>query len=184
MHDDSHLWNAAREGDERARQALAELAAEVVTAFLRARGVYGEETLDLVQDAQSSLLDRVASDPEPPGNLRAFLKYRGYWAFGKYVRAQRRKRQNEGEERLVAATDASPDPWQGLHHDDLRRALHFCRERLGARLKEICSLRYDQGLSCGGIAERLGITENAVRLRVFHANQQLRECLLRRGVSP
>jgi RNA polymerase sigma factor (sigma-70 family) len=181
---DTALWIAAREGDASARGELAEIAAEVVRGFLRSRGVRGEELDDPVQDAQTSLLERVLTDPEPPENLRGFLKYRGYWAFGKYVRARRKERERDDEEKLHRVAGEAADPGEGLQRTDLQHAIALCRGRLNAALGETCRLRYDQDLPSAVIAERLGITTNAVRLRIFHANEQLQECLERQGVAP
>jgi RNA polymerase sigma-70 factor (ECF subfamily) len=95
----------------------------------------------------------------------------------KRIRAHRLVRSDDGEEHDWEIADEGPAPSEGLERDDVSRAFWAGFRSLGARDREILSLRHFEELSYRQIAHALGIPEGTVMSRLFHARRRLREAL-------
>jgi RNA polymerase sigma-70 factor (ECF subfamily) len=62
------------------------------------------------------------------------------------------------------------------------RELDDCVSRLPAELAAIVRLRYVEGLTTRGIAQRRGLPEATVRLRLQEAHQALERCMKGKGI--
>jgi RNA polymerase sigma-70 factor (ECF subfamily) len=58
-------------------------------------------------------------------------------------------------------------------------ALHQCLDKLPVAARELLRLRYDEGLRCAAVADRLRRTVDAVYQNLSRIHRQLRECIER-----
>jgi RNA polymerase sigma-70 factor (ECF subfamily) len=68
---------------------------------------------------------------------------------------------------------------EGLDPDGRREALRRCLGTLADRVRQAIVLRYDEGLSMGEIAARVGQTPAAVNSLLQRAREALRDCVER-----
>ncbi len=92
----------------------------------------------------------------------------------------RRKRQRcdsltEADE--VIETDPDQDPTLHAEASSLRSTIERALEQLPHRLRAVVELRHLEGLSHREIAERLGISESATKVRLHRARNTLRRVL-------
>lgn len=78
---------------------------------------------------------------------------------------------------LVAAFADTTDTDRRFDH------LAGCVEQLDPKARELCRLRYDDGLKPAAIAERLGGTANAVAKALQRVRDRLRECIERKNAA-
>jgi RNA polymerase sigma factor (sigma-70 family) len=96
-------------------------------------------------------------------------------------RAEQRRRAREHQAHVMNQILESPgsDPaWE-----ELRPVIDDAMQDLSAADRETVLLRYFDGQRLAEIGTRLGISENAARMRVDRAIDKLREALARRGVT-
>jgi len=93
------------------------------------------------------------------------------------IRSHGLVRSEDGEEHDWEIADEDPAPSDGLERDEVSRAFWAGFGRLGARDREILTLRHFEELSYRQIAHALGIPEGTVMSRLFHARRRLREAL-------
>jgi RNA polymerase sigma-70 factor (ECF subfamily) len=70
--------------------------------------------------------------------------------------------------------------WAEAPADDVParvEALHRCLEKLPASARQLLRLRYEDGLRCTSVAERLGRTVDAVYQSLSRVHRQLRQCV-------
>jgi len=70
--------------------------------------------------------------------------------------------------------------WAAAPADDVParvEALHRCLEKLPAAARELLRLRYEDGLRCTTVADRLGRTVDAVYQSLSRLHRQLRQCV-------
>ena len=60
---------------------------------------------------------------------------------------------------------------------DRTRVLHQCLDKLSTPIRGLLRLRYDEGLSCTAIADRLGRTLDAVYQALSRTHRALRNCV-------
>jgi RNA polymerase sigma factor (sigma-70 family) len=78
-----------------------------------------------------------------------------------------------------------PDDWDSAQPDSAdafvadESVRDVLRSSLDGRALEVCQLRYLDGLEIEQIADRLGMTRNAVDQALFRAHARLREALVR-----
>jgi RNA polymerase sigma-70 factor (ECF subfamily) len=73
--------------------------------------------------------------------------------------------------------------WATVSHDELTtrvESLHRCMEKLPAPARRLLQLRYEDGLRCTAVAERLGRTVDAIYQNLSRVHRQLRECIEQR----
>jgi RNA polymerase sigma-70 factor (ECF subfamily) len=69
---------------------------------------------------------------------------------------------------------------QSEHSEDRRRALRDCLEGISGRRRIVLEMRYQRDLRPPDIAERLGITSNAVLVLLHRTRRILADCISRR----
>ena len=69
---------------------------------------------------------------------------------------------------------------QSEHGEDRRRALRDCLDDVSGRRRIVLEMRYQRDLRPPDIAERLGITSNAVLLLLHRTRRILADCISRR----
>ena len=89
--------------------------------------------------------------------------------------------QNESHGRSAGSWGENPET-RCTREERLRMVAEIMAE-LPAELRNVCLLRNMMELSTKEVAERLGISTNAVRLRLFRAHGQLRTILRKRSTS-
>lgn len=77
----------------------------------------------------------------------------------------------------IAATDPDDDPSLSAEASSLRATVERALEQLPARLRAVVELRELEDLSHREIAERLGISESATKVRLHRARQTLRRLI-------
>lgn len=85
----------------------------------------------------------------------------------------RRPRRGEGEQPLAAVADPGPSPQQVVEDRDRQERLLVAVRELSDTQREVVLLSLE-GLSQAEIGEVLGLTENAVAVRLNRARQALR----------
>ena len=88
---------------------------------------------------------------------------------------------NESHMKSVGSWGENPET-RCTREEQLRMVAEITAE-LPVELRNVCLLRNMMELSTKEVAERLGISANAVRLRLFRAHGQLRTILRKRNVS-
>lgn len=174
-----------RYAEDRAESAFAEIVRRHVDLVYSAalRQVNGDAHLaqdvtqlvfaDLARKAHALARHRV---------LAGWLFTSTRYAAAKLVRGEQRRRTRETEAELM----------REILHDDGANALDWARVRpvldaalaeLGEADREAVLLRFFEGRDYAGVGARLGLGENAARMRVERAVEKLRAALDRRGVG-
>lgn len=175
--DQQALVDAAREGDDGAFERLVRSTyADVYTLAVRLTG-NRDDASDVVQEAY----------------LRAYRgieRFRGDSQFSTWIHRitancastlrQRRSRHRHGEliEEAVPADDhPEHDPERRIDAGALRERLQQAVGKLPPKLRSVVVLRDVYGMSHRAIAEELGITESAAKVRLHRARRRLQELL-------
>jgi RNA polymerase sigma-70 factor (ECF subfamily) len=87
------------------------------------------------------------------------------------------------EETAAAIKDAGDDPELAIRKKDQGEILRKCLSRLSPEHREIVDLVYYQGTAIRDAAAIVGIPENTVKTRMFHARKRLSELLNAAGVD-
>ena len=189
---DALLEQAAR-GDEGARRELldrfrAQLR-RMVVARLDRRLASRIDASDVVQEAlvdAAGQLDRYLAERPLTfvGWLRSLTQERVLVAHRVHLYAQRRSIAREGRPagaidestealaRHLVARDTSPS--NRLARQEQHARVRAALDALPARDREVLEMRYLEQLSAAEIAEALGLTEGAVKARVFRALVRMR----------
>jgi RNA polymerase sigma factor (sigma-70 family) len=132
---------------------------------------------DLTQDVFVDLL--LAARCRPPANTRAWLarvaQRHAADTIGAAIRERSARARLEASDRLFA--DADPGD------ADARLAIDACLARLSEQQRGIVALRLLDGLSFAHCGLRLGMSEDAARMRFGRALYALRRELCRAGVE-
>jgi RNA polymerase sigma-70 factor (ECF subfamily) len=104
------------------------------------------------------------------------------WALGMAKIEVLRFRQESKRDRLVfepATLDVVACAFEqsAVEISDLRAALRRCLQRLQGRARQVLELHYLQEFNPAQISQRLGISQNAVLVRLHRARTALRECM-------
>ena len=67
---------------------------------------------------------------------------------------------------------------------EMRRALGFCLAKLEGRAQKLIEMRYMTGLNAGEIAERIGSSSGAVRVKLHRLRNVLLKCIRRKASEP
>jgi RNA polymerase sigma-70 factor (ECF subfamily) len=89
-----------------------------------------------------------------------------------------------GEEALAEEPQSQSLPEDLVLADEIRRKVERCLSALPVKLGVVARLALIEELSHREIASALGITEGAVKLRIFRATRLLRKKLRRLGIEP
>lgn len=150
-------------------------------------------TAELVRECP---IQRAIDSYDPAkGEFRAYLRL----CFKQFCwrRAQRRAKSplggrraeppgdEEGEQFEWGLTDdRTPGPEAATESRESYAGLTDCLNGLPAQFKRVVTLHYFEGYSLAEIANKEGISEELVKVRLFRARQMLKKCLERKGVRP
>jgi len=181
--DEAELVGAARSGDRRAFDEL--VRRTFVDTFTLARRLSGndEDARDVVQEAY----------------LRAWKgigKFRGDAAFSTWMyritanaaasNVQRRRRQRTelfDDDFEPVDTSAEQSVSQGAETAEALERIADALDELPAKLRSVVVLKDVYGLSHEAIAEELGISVSAAKVRLHRARRKLRDVLYDEGVQ-
>jgi len=145
------------------------------------RQVNGDEHLarDVAQSVFADLA-RKAGSLSGRAVLTGWLYTSTHFAAAKAVRAEQRRRAREKEAFLMREL---PDEHESEPNwSQLRPELDAAMQQLAEKDREVILLRFFENRPLGEIGLRLGLTENAARMRVERALDKLKGHLARRGV--
>jgi RNA polymerase sigma factor (sigma-70 family) len=128
--------------------------------------------------SQEVLLRALTGEPRHGRVLRAWLAAVTRNTARSVLRE--RKRRNE-RERLTARPEAAPPPRDPAEALEAHQALVRAIGSLPVEARQVVLLRYYEDLGFPEIAQRLGVSENAARVRLHRALAQLRTALGRDG---
>jgi len=132
---------------------------------------------DLTQDVFVDLL--VAARCRPPSNTRAWLARVAQRHAADTIGSAVRER--AARARLEAADRSALDA--GIADPDARLAIRACLARLSQQQRQIVALRLLEGLSFAHCGIRLGMSEDAARMRFRRALHAVRRELARAGLE-
>lgn len=185
VHDDSELLARLRAGDDRAYEEIVRLYGGRMLAAARRILTSEEDAAEVVQEA---FLSAFKALPSFQGDSKV-----GTWlhriAINAALMRLRGLKRREGriEDLLPSYTEnggfaAMPDPWS--EDVDARLLRDEARDQVRARIDELPEnyrvallLRDIEGYSNEELAEALGVTVNAAKIRVHRARQALRTLL-------
>jgi len=113
--------------------------------------------------------------------LTGWLYTSTHFAAAKAVRTEGRRRAREQEAHTMR--ELLHDPAPDVKWDKLRSVLDEAMHKLKDRDREAILLRYFEKRPLAEIGAKLGVNENAARMRVERALEKLRAHLVRRGVT-
>ena len=176
---DSELLRCYRESRcERAFTDLVERHIDFVYSAAR-RQVAGNA--DLAKDVAQQVfieLAQKASSLSPETVLTVWLYTRTRFAASKALRSEQRRHARE-EKACMELQPPTPEPeW-----DELQPVLDTVMHELEERDRNAVLLRYFEKRPLADVGARLGLTEDAVRMRLVRALDKIRELLARRGVT-
>ena len=112
--------------------------------------------------------------------LSGWLYTSAHFASAKAVRTERRRQAHEQEAHIMRELLGDPAP--DLDWEKLRSMLDVAMHELGETDRDAILLRYFENRQLAEIGARLGLSENAARMRVERALGKLRAFLSRRGI--
>ncbi len=113
--------------------------------------------------------------------LAGWLYTSAYYAAAKAVRGEQRRRLREQEAHLMQQTNVNPG--EEVQWEQLRPVIDDAMHELQEVDRDAILQRYFEGKPFLQIGAKLGLTENAARMRVERALEKLRTILAARGVA-
>ena len=105
-------------------------------------------------------------------------------AHNRTVSALRKRRESSwNEDAAREIPDCDDNPETVAQKTDKSAAMRQCMERLSAEHREVIDLVYYHEMSVSEVSEIVGIPENTVKTRMFHARKKLSEFLKEAGVD-
>ena len=152
----------------------------VYSAALRSTGGDRQLAEDVSQQVFVLLARRAATLARHPA-LAGWLYTTTHYTAAKLVRSARRRQAREREAQAMQqllSSSTPPADW-----DRLRPVLDDAMLELGGRDREAVLLRYFENHPFAEVGARLGLSENAARMRVERALDKLQSVLARRGIT-
>lgn len=182
MTPDGELLRAYSDGGS--ESAFAELVRRYLDLVYSAalRQVNGD--IHLAQDVAQAVFTDLARKAAPLSRrtvLSGWLYTSAHFAAAKAVRTEGRRRVREQE--ALNMRELLQEPGADVDWDRLRPILDSAMHELREADREAVVLRFFEKRPLAEIGARLGLSENAARMRVDRALEKLRTALLRRGVS-
>jgi len=170
--------------DDRSEAAFAELVKRyidfVYSAAFRQAGGDAHLAEDVTQSVFVDLARKAGSFTERTV-LSGWLYTSTRYAAAKAVRGEQRRRAREQESFLMQEpfNDPAPEPsWETV-----RPVLDNAMHELSERDRNVVLLRYFENRPLAEVGTRLGLSEDAARMRLRRALEKLRDLLSRRGVT-
>jgi RNA polymerase sigma factor (sigma-70 family) len=180
MTPDSELLR--RYADTRSEEAFAELVQRHVNLVYSAalRQVNGDA--HLAQDVAQTVFTDLARKAAPlsrRATLTGWLYTSAHFAAAKTVRAENRRRDHEEKFMREPIHENAPEAdWEKL-----RPTLDDVMHELKETDREVILLRYFENRQFAEVGAKLGLNENAARMRVERALEKLRTILTKRGIT-
>ena len=153
------------------------------------RQVNGDEHLakDVAQTVFTDLARKAASlarDRDAPSPLTGWLYTSAHFAAAKMVRGENRRRDREEKfmrepDQVGRVTPCAPD----TQWENLRPLLDTAMHELKETDREAILLRYFENRQFAEVGAKLGLNENAARMRVERALEKLRAIFAKRGIT-
>ncbi len=167
--------------DERAFRSLVEKHLGLVyAAALRRTGGHSHLAEDVCQKVFTDLARKAASLQRHPA-LTAWLHRSTRYAAIDAIRAEARRQKLNAT--MATMTETQPDENHAVEWGKLRPVLDEAMDELRESDRLAMVLRYFEGLSFADVGARMGLSENAARMRAERALDKLRHQLGRRGVT-
>jgi len=150
----------------------------VYSAALRQVNRDGHLAQDVAQTVFTDLA-RKAGSLAPRDNLAGWLYTSAHFAAAKTVRGENRRRDREEKFMREPTNETAPDAdWEKIR-PTLDDAMHELKESDRAAIL----LRYFENRPFAEVGARLGLNENAARMRVERALEKLRAVFTKRGIT-
>jgi RNA polymerase sigma-70 factor (ECF subfamily) len=101
----------------------------------------------------------------------------------KALSALRQRRLQGSDAGLESIADAADNPEVALQKRDTGAILRDCLEQLSSAHREIIDLIYYHGRTIDDAARILGVPQNTVKTRMFHARKRIADLLAARGIE-
>jgi len=167
-------------------EAFAELVRRHVNLVYSAalRQVNGDEHLarDVAQCVFTDLAGKAGSLARRE-SLTGWLYTSAHFAAGKIIRAETRRRDREEKFMREPTNEPAGDRASGDAWETLRPMLDQVMHELKQADREAILLRYFENRPFAEVGTRLGLNENAARMRVERALERLRTAFARRGLA-
>jgi len=166
----------------RSEDVFAELARRYIDLVYSTALRHANGDAQLAQDAAQIVfidLARKANSLSRYESLSGWLYTSAHYAATKIVRAESRRREREETFMREPTTEPAPEPdWEKL-----RPALDEAMHELKGIEREAILLRHFENRPFAEVGTRLGLSENAARMRVERALEKLRAQLAKRGIA-
>ncbi|MGH7975639.1 MAG: sigma-70 family RNA polymerase sigma factor [Limisphaerales bacterium] len=155
------------------------------------RKTNGDEHLakDVAQTVFTDLA-RKANSLSRRENLTGWLYTSAHFAAAKIVRGENRRRDREEKFMREPIHETAPDASRaeafteaGADWEKIRPALDDAMHELKESDRDVILLRYFENRQFAEVGAKLGLNENAARMRVERALEKLRKIFMRRGVA-
>jgi RNA polymerase sigma-70 factor (ECF subfamily) len=178
--DDADLLERIVKGDRLALQVL--FARHNVQTYRFLLRLVTDEALaeDLVSEV---FLDVWRNAHQFKGNSRVTTWILGIARFKALSALRRRKDDALDDDAAAAIPDSADDPEIAVEKKDRVAILRRCMSHLSLAHREIIDLAYYQDKSINEVAEILGVPENTVKTRMFHARKRMSELLQQAGID-
>lgn len=166
-------------GDKRAfRELFGRYSSMLLSMHMR--GMRSQkDASDLVQKTFLQL-HRVKDSFQQGRSLRPWLMTIGLNVKRQHLRTIKRRPED------VLELDGRSDPAQAPYDPEVRErreAVHMALQRLPDKQREVIELHWLSGLSMAEVAEVLGASKSAVKVRAHRGYEQLRQILVTMGVT-
>jgi RNA polymerase sigma-70 factor (ECF subfamily) len=179
--------SSSGEDIEPARQLAADSRQALAAHWVKAQPVVAAFIASIVRDSHRAddLLQEVARISaekfDDYDSSRAFTS----WVLGIARYEILRFRRSQGRSRIVFSDSLLENligdfQDQSEHSEERRRALRDCLAGISGRRRIVLEMRYQRDLRPPDIAERLGITSNAVLVLLHRTRRILADCISRR----
>ena len=172
---DAALIARARQGDETASSELVARHLAPVRAFVAMRLPIPHVVDELTHETFVFAFTHLA-DFEMRESFRAWLRAIAFNLVRRELLRFARERQNLSNFERLQLAELEEEADQAGSRDEVV-FLEECMGRLPETMRQLLDDRYDRGLSGGQIAERLGRTEEWVRVTLLRVRRQLRDCI-------
>jgi RNA polymerase sigma-70 factor, ECF subfamily len=178
--DDADLIERIASGDKLAMQVL--YARHHVQTYRFLLRLVGDEAQaeDLVSEV---FFDVWRNAHQFQGNSRVSTWILAIARFKALSALRRRKDDELDEDQAAAIADTADDPEIAVQKKDRVAIMRQCLSHLSLVHREIIDLAYYQDKPINEVAEILGVPENTVKTRMFHARRRLSELLAQAGID-
>ncbi len=166
----------AATGDLEAAEELICAVHDHLFALLHLLGIPSSDLEDIAQDVALQMYRSLPGyDPMRP--FMPWLKSIALHVRANFWRSRKRREKKIETFRDYLTEQVEQDPQCENHLDIQKSRLAHCVQRLQERLRNIVTLRYQDGLNSDRIGEALGLKPQTVRKLLSRAREFLRKCV-------